>query len=102
MVVVRLRRTGETKQPSYRLVVTDKPPRDSRVHRDYQPYNPIRKPKLVVKGARALLAGVGAQPPPIRSHTCSQTGRAGRERQSDAGNRERRGMKDERCKDENR
>lgn len=65
MVVIRLRRTGKTKQPSYRLVVTDKrSPRDGKFIEIIGHYNPIRQPKeLVVKSDRARYwLGVGAQP----------------------------------------
>ena len=65
MVVIRLRRTGKTKQPSYRLVVTDKrSPRDGKFIEIIGHYNPIRQPKeLVVKNERARYwLGVGAQP----------------------------------------
>jgi small subunit ribosomal protein S16 len=65
MVVIRLRRTGKTKQPSYRLVVADKrSPRDGKFIEIIGHYNPIRQPKeLVVKNDRARYwLGVGAQP----------------------------------------
>jgi small subunit ribosomal protein S16 len=65
MVVIRLRRTGKTKQPSYRLVVADKrSPRDGKFIEIVGHYNPIRQPKeLVVKGDRVRYwIGVGAQP----------------------------------------
>lgn len=65
MVVIRLRRTGKTKQPSYRLVVADKrSPRDGKFIEIIGHYNPIRTPKeLVVKNERARYwLGVGAQP----------------------------------------
>lgn len=65
MVVIRLRRTGKTKQPSYRLVVADKrSPRDGKFIEIIGHYNPIRQPKeLVVKSDRARYwLGVGAQP----------------------------------------
>ena len=65
MVVIRLRRTGKTKQPSYRLVVADKrSPRDGKFIEIIGHYNPVRQPKeLVVKGDRARYwIGVGAQP----------------------------------------
>jgi small subunit ribosomal protein S16 len=65
MVTIRLRRTGKTKQPSYRLVVTDsRSPRDGRFIEIIGHYNPILKPKeLVVKNDRAIYwIGVGAQP----------------------------------------
>ena len=65
MVVIRLRRTGKTKQPNYRLVVADKrSPRDGKFIEIIGHYNPIRQPKeLVVKNDRARYwLGVGAQP----------------------------------------
>ncbi|HNP85842.1 MAG: 30S ribosomal protein S16 [Chloroflexi bacterium SZAS-1] len=65
MVVIRLRRTGKTKQPSYRLVVSDKrSPRDGKFIEIVGHYNPIRQPKeLVVKNDRVRYwLGVGAQP----------------------------------------
>jgi small subunit ribosomal protein S16 len=65
MVAIRLRRTGKTKQPSYRVVVADKrSPRDGRFIEIIGFYNPIRQPKeLVIKGDRARYwLGVGAQP----------------------------------------
>ena len=65
MVVIRLRRTGKTKQPSYRLVVTDKrAPRDGKFIEIVGHYNPVRQPKeLVVKNDRVRYwLGVGAQP----------------------------------------
>ncbi len=65
MVAIRLRRTGKTKQPSYRLVVTDKrSPRDGRFIEIVGHYHPVRQPKeLVVKSDRVRYwLGVGAQP----------------------------------------
>ena len=65
MVVIRLRRQGKTKQPSYRLVVTDsRSPRDGKLIEIIGHYNPIRQPKeLVVKNDRARYwLDVGAQP----------------------------------------
>lgn len=65
MVVIRLRRTGKTKQPSYRLVVADKrSPRDGKFIEIVGHYNPVRQPKeLVVKNDRVRYwLGVGAQP----------------------------------------
>ena len=77
MVVIRLRRTGKTKQPSYRLVVTDKrSPRDGKFIEIIGHYNPIRKPKeLVVKQERARYwLGVGAQPSDTVAYLLKQTG----------------------------
>lgn len=65
MVKIRLRRTGKTKQPSYRLVVTDsRSPRDGKFIEIIGHYNPIRQPKVLeVKADRARYwLGVGAQP----------------------------------------
>ncbi len=65
MVVIRLRRQGKTKQPSYRLVVADsRSPRDGKFIEIVGHYNPVRQPKeLVVKGDRVRYwIGVGAQP----------------------------------------
>ncbi len=65
MVAIRLRRTGKTKQPSYRVVVADKrSPRDGKFIEIIGYYNPVRQPKeLVIKGDRARYwLSVGAQP----------------------------------------
>jgi small subunit ribosomal protein S16 len=65
MVAIRLRRTGKTKQPSYRVVVADKrSPRDGKFIEIIGHYNPIRQPKeLEIKGDRARYwLSVGAQP----------------------------------------
>jgi small subunit ribosomal protein S16 len=65
MVTIRLRRTGKTKQPSYRLVIADKrSPRDGKFIEIIGHYNPIRQPKVLeVKADRARYwLGVGAQP----------------------------------------
>ncbi|NTU84047.1 MAG: 30S ribosomal protein S16 [Chloroflexales bacterium] len=65
MVKIRLRRTGKTKQPSYRLVIADsRSPRDGKFIEIIGHYNPIRRPKVLeVKADRARYwLGVGAQP----------------------------------------
>ncbi|NJN19832.1 MAG: 30S ribosomal protein S16 [Oscillochloris sp.] len=65
MVRIRLRRTGKTKQPSYRLVIADsRSPRDGKFIEIIGHYNPIRQPKVLeVKTDRARYwLGVGAQP----------------------------------------
>ena len=65
MVAIRLRRTGKTKQPSYRVVIADKrSPRDGRFIEIIGYYNPVRQPKeLVIKGDRARYwLSVCAQP----------------------------------------
>ena len=65
MVRIRLRRTGKTKQPSYRVVVADsRSPRDGKFIEIIGHYNPVRQPKILevnVDRARYWL-GVGAQP----------------------------------------
>lgn len=64
-VKIRLRRTGATKQPSYRLVVADSTsPRDGRFIEIIGHYNPLTKPPIVnidVDKAQHWL-GVGAEP----------------------------------------
>jgi len=68
MVKIRLRRTGKTKQPSYRLVVADsRSPRDGKFIEIIGHYNPIRQPKVLeVKADRARYwLSVGAQPSEI-------------------------------------
>jgi small subunit ribosomal protein S16 len=65
MVTIRLRRTGKTKQPSYRLVIADsRAPRDGKFIEVVGHYLPIRKPKVLeVKQDRVRYwLGVGAQP----------------------------------------
>lgn len=65
MVRIRLRRTGKTKQPSYRLVVADsRAPRDGKFIEIIGHYNPVQQPKvLVVKNDRARYwLSIGAQP----------------------------------------
>lgn len=65
MVRIRLRRTGKTKQPSYRVVVADsRSPRDGKFIEIIGHYNPVYQPKILevnVDRARYWL-GVGAQP----------------------------------------
>jgi small subunit ribosomal protein S16 len=63
--MIRLRRQGKTKQPSYRIVVADKrSPRDGKFIEIIGHYNPVRQPKeLVVQEDRARYwISVGAQP----------------------------------------
>ena len=65
MVMIRLRRTGKTKQPSYRVVITDsRSPRDGKFIEIIGHYLPVRQPKeLSINAARARYwLGVGAQP----------------------------------------
>ena len=64
-VKIRLRRTGATKQPSYRMVVADSTsPRDGSFIEILGHYNPLAKPPIVnidVDRAKYWL-GHGAQP----------------------------------------
>jgi small subunit ribosomal protein S16 len=65
MVTIRLRRTGKTKQPSYRLVIADKrSPRDGKFIEVVGHYLPIRQPKVLEVNAERVRywLGVGAQP----------------------------------------
>jgi small subunit ribosomal protein S16 len=65
MVTIRLRRTGKTKQPSYRLVVADsRSPRDGKFIEVIGYYLPVRQPKVLdVNADRARYwLSVGAQP----------------------------------------
>jgi small subunit ribosomal protein S16 len=76
MVAIRLRRTGKTKQPSYRVVVADKrSPRDGKFIEIIGHYNPVRQPKeLVIKADRARYwLGVGAQPSDVVVRLLKQT-----------------------------
>jgi small subunit ribosomal protein S16 len=71
MVKIRLRRTGKTKQPSYRVVIADsRSPRDGKFIEIIGHYNPIRQPKVLeVKADRARYwLGVGAQPSDTVTH----------------------------------
>jgi small subunit ribosomal protein S16 len=65
MVRIRLRRTGKTKQPSYRVVVADsRSPRDGRFIEIIGHYSPTRQPKVLhIKQDRARYwLSVGASP----------------------------------------
>jgi small subunit ribosomal protein S16 len=75
MVKIRLRRTGKTKQPSYRVVIADsRSPRDGKFIEIIGHYNPIRQPKVLeIKSERARYwLGVGAQPSDTVSHLLKQ------------------------------
>ena len=66
-VVIRLKRTGANKRPSYRIVVTDvKNPRDGRFIEEIGTYDPKKNPSLItLKKERAeYWLGVGAQTSP--------------------------------------
>lgn len=65
MVKIRLRRTGKTKQPHYRVVIADsRSPRDGRFIEIIGYYSPTQQPKVLhIKADRARYwLGVGAQP----------------------------------------
>ncbi len=65
MVKIRLRRVGATKQPSYRIVVTDaRTPRDGRFIENVGNYNPRTVPETVVIDEPRVLYWLarGAQP----------------------------------------
>ena len=65
MVSIRLRRTGTTRRPSYRVVVTDsRSPRDGRFIEIIGHYNPLTQPPTVkIDRARAQAwIAKGAQP----------------------------------------
>lgn len=75
MVRIRLRRTGKTKQPSYRVVVADsRSPRGGRFIEIIGYYSPIQQPKVLeIKEDRARYwLGVGAQPSDTVVHLFKQ------------------------------
>lgn len=64
-VTIRLRRTGTTKRPSYRVVVTDsRSPRDGRFIEIIGHYNPLSEPPTVKIDRAKAQAWIskGAQP----------------------------------------
>jgi len=64
VVKIRLRRTGATKQPSYRLVVTDsRSPRDGKFIEIVGTYDPLTEPATVKVDAEKVSKwlGQGAQ-----------------------------------------
>ncbi len=64
-VSIRLRRTGTTKRPAYRVVVTDKrAPRDGRFIEVIGHYNPLTQPPTVKIDRAKVEAWIrkGAQP----------------------------------------
>jgi small subunit ribosomal protein S16 len=77
MVRIRLRRVGLKKQPSYRIVVTDREsPRDGRYIEIVGFYNPrTEPPQMEVKEDRVLhWLSVGAQPSEPVAHILEKTG----------------------------
>lgn len=75
MVTIRLRRTGKTKQPSYRVVIADsRSPRDGKFIEIIGHYQPVRQPKVLeIKNDRARYwLSVGAQPTDTVVHLLKQ------------------------------
>lgn len=65
MLKIRLRRTGQKDQPSYRIVVADsRSPRDGRFVENLGHYNPLTDPETVVLNTERAMHWVaqGAQP----------------------------------------
>jgi small subunit ribosomal protein S16 len=60
VVKIRLRRTGATKQPSYRIVVTDsQSPRDGRFIEIVGTYNPLTEPATIKVDADKVRKWIG-------------------------------------------
>lgn len=75
MVKIRLRRTGKTKQPAYRLVVADsRSPRDGKFVEILGHYLPTQQPKVLEVNAERVRywIGVGAQPSDTVVHLLKQ------------------------------
>jgi small subunit ribosomal protein S16 len=64
MLVIRLFRTGKKKQPSYKVVVTDRnnPPQGGKFVEQVGFYNPITREKILQGERINYWMGVGAQP----------------------------------------
>ena len=64
MLVIRFLRVGKKKQPSYKIVVTDKknPPRAGRFVEQVGFYNPLTKEKVMKPERFKYWLGVGAKP----------------------------------------
>jgi len=64
MLVIRLFRTGKKKQPSYKVVVTDRnnPPQGGKFVEQVGFYNPITREKTLHSERINYWMGVGAQP----------------------------------------
>jgi small subunit ribosomal protein S16 len=81
MVRIRLRRTGSKRQPTYRIVVTDKEaPRDGAFIEVIGTYNPRTQPESVkIEEERALhWMRVGAQPSDSVKQLLTKTGTVAR------------------------
>ena len=77
MVKIRLRRVGATKQPSYRIVVTDvRTPRDGRFIENVGNYNPRTVPETVVIDEPRVLYWLaqGARPTEAVARMLKNTG----------------------------
>ena len=64
MLVIRLFRTGKKKQPSYKVVVTDRnnPPQGGKFVEQVGFYNPLTREKTLHNERISYWMGVGAQP----------------------------------------
>ncbi len=64
MLVIRLFRTGKKKQPSYKVVVTDRnnPPQGGKFVEQVGFYNPLTEEKILQKERIQYWMSVGAQP----------------------------------------
>ena len=64
MLVIRLFRTGKKKQPSYKVVVTDRnnPPQGGKFVEQVGFYNPLTREKTLHNERITYWMGVGAQP----------------------------------------
>ncbi|MBM4433372.1 MAG: 30S ribosomal protein S16 [Chloroflexi bacterium] len=77
MVKIRLRRVGATKQPSYRVVVTDsRSPRDGKFIEIIGHYNPRTEPATIVISEEKALNWLrqGAQPTATATRLLSKLG----------------------------
>ena len=77
MVVIRLRRQGKTKQPSYRVVVADsRSPRDGKFIEIIGHYNPLSDPPLLKIETEKATAWIkkGAQPSNTVKHLLKRAG----------------------------
>jgi len=77
MVTIRLRRTGATKQPSYRVVVTDsRAPSDGKFIETIGFYNPLSEPPTIkIDEARLKYwLSKGAQPSDTVTHLMGRVG----------------------------
>jgi small subunit ribosomal protein S16 len=74
---IRLRRTGTTKRPSYRVVVADqRSPRDGRFVESIGYYNPVSQPPVLKIDTEKAAAWIkkGAQPSNTVRHLLARAG----------------------------